>query len=157
MPVLGGLDAIPEIRKIAPDCRILLLTMHNDEEIFRTAVSLGADGYILKDDAYESLHWAISMIRENRKAFSPAIASSVLDNLVKQPQGGGENQPGGLTQREIGILQLIAAGCTNRQAGERLCISTRTVESHRARIMEKLAIENFAGLVQFAIRRGLIR
>ena len=154
MPRMNGFQALETIREKYPDIKVLLLTMHNSHEYFRQAVARGADGYILKEDVYESLLWALNTIMAGQKAFSPKLASVVVGELYGKEEQDAELEV--LSRREREILQLLVSGATSRDMASNLGISVRTVESHRAHIMEKLALKNTAALVRFAIDHKLI-
>jgi DNA-binding NarL/FixJ family response regulator len=142
MPKLRGIDAIREIRKTRPRIKILVLTMHM--EFLHQALSAGADGYLLKEDVDRELFSAIADIRQGKVHLSP--------NLPRELIRGGPSAP--LSSRELDVLKLIGKGKSNREIGETLFISTRTVEDHRASIQKKLKLKNTAALVKYAIEKG---
>jgi DNA-binding NarL/FixJ family response regulator len=153
MPVMNGFQALEVIKKDYPLVRVLLLTMHNSHEYFKQAVNRGADGYILKEDVYESLLWALNTILAGHKAFSPKLASMLVGELFTPDKIDAELEI--LSRRELEVLHHLANGGTSRAIAEKLGISARTVESHRAHIMEKLGLKNTASLVRFAIDHKL--
>ena len=158
MPNLGGLEAVGKIKARHPKVKVLMLTMHRDKEYLYQALSSGADGYILKDEADTELFSAIKSIREGRSYISPSL-STELDDY--QPLFDGEKAvlsftDERLTTREREVLKLIAEGKTSRDVAELLSISTRTVEQHRANIMIKLRLGNTADLVKYAIKKRYI-
>jgi len=154
MPVMNGFQALEVIKKDYPRIRVLLLTMHNSHEYFRQAVSRGVDGYILKEDVYESLLWALNAIQAGQKAYSPKLASLVVGDLYSSGSVDAELEV--LSRRELEVLQHLANGGTSRSIADILGISVRTVESHRAHIMEKLGLKNTASMVRFAIDHKLL-
>mgnify|MGYP001608405679 CR=1 FL=1 len=158
MPNLRGLEAIHEIKSRHPKVKVLILTMHREKEYLHQAVSSAADGYLLKEDADTELFSAIQKIRDGGFYISPTLAKD-LDDYRKQTCPG---EPGsavdqeGLTIREREVLKLIAEGKSSREVAELLCISVRTVDHHRANIMDKLNLRKTADLVKYAINRGYI-
>lgn len=157
MPNLRGIEAIPEIHRMQPEVKVLILTMHKEEEYLYQAVSAGADGYLLKDDAEKELFAAIDNVREGKIYISPRLADRSMQNWARLRRGEDDSQVAEvLTVRQREILKLIAEGKTNKEIGELLCLSVRTVERHRANIMDKLNIRKTAELVQYALRKHLI-
>ena len=157
MPNLRGIEAIPEIHRVRQDIKVLILTMHNEEEYLYQAISAGADGYLLKEDAEKELFSAIENIRNGRVYVSPSLADQSMQNWVNMRRGEDssmEAQPLTIRQREI--LKLIAEGKSNKEIGDMLCISVRTVERHRANMMSKLNVRKTAELVQYALRKHYI-
>ena len=157
MPGLSGLEATREIRQTNPDTRVLMLTMHDDEEYFFQAVSLGASGYILKEATPEEVVSAIRIVSRGGVAFHPSLGRKLLDDYLHRVQAGEESESYSLlTEREREILGLTAEGSSAREIGEKLALSPRTVERHRANLMEKLDLHNRSEVVQYAIRKGII-
>jgi len=157
MPGLSGLEATREIRQTNPDTRVLMLTMHDDEEYFFQAVSLGASGYILKEATPEEVVSAIRIVSRGGVAFHPSLGRKLLDDYLHRVQAGEESESYSLlTEREREILRLTAEGRSAREIGEKLALSPRTVERHRANLMEKLDLHNRSEVVQYAIRKGII-
>jgi len=153
MPLLNGLDAIREIHRVSPDTRTILLTMYTDRPYVLQALQAGAKGYVLKTQVADDLIRAIQEVRRGATYVSPSVAASLVDAYLHQ-----SNEPEDpLTARERQILQLIGEGKTNKAIAGLLNISFKTAGSHRNRIMKKLDIHNTAGLVRYAIRRGLLR
>jgi DNA-binding NarL/FixJ family response regulator len=155
MPNIRGIEATREIKASAPGVKVLILSMHRDKEYFYSAVSAGADGYLLKEDADTELFAAIGKIRRKGHYMSPLLSDDLTDDLFnihdKQPLAPpAEN----LTTREREILKLVADGLSNKDIADLLAISVRTVENHRAHIMEKLNIGSTAELIKYAIRKG---
>jgi DNA-binding NarL/FixJ family response regulator len=157
MPNLRGIEAIPEIRHIQPEVKVLMFTMHKEEEYLYQAISAGADGYLLKEDAEKELFSAIASIRDGKIYISPGLADQSMQNWARLRRGEDDSQhTETLTIRQREILKLIAEGKSNKEIGDLLCISARTVERHRANLMNRLSIRKTAELVQYAIRKHYI-
>lgn len=157
MPLLHGLEAIKEIRRGAHGTRILVLTVHKDEEFILAAFKAGADGYILKEASHAELEMALESVLAGKRYISPAISHLVLDAYLEAARTlKKESSWETLTGREREILKLIAEGHTNKQISDMLCISVRTVETHRANLMKKLDVHSVAALTALAVERGLI-
>jgi len=159
MPLLNGIEATRQIVKRVPNVRVLVLSMHADEAYVIQILHAGAAGYLLKDSADVDLLQAVSAVAEGKSFFSPAIARLMLDDYVKQRSGepGVIDRYASLSDREREVFQLIAEGKTNKDIAAILFISPSTVETHRARIMEKLDVHSAAEIVLYAVRRGVIR
>lgn len=153
MERLNGLDAVQAIHEAAPRTRCVILTVHNEEPYLLNALRAGAKGYVLKTHAAEDLIHAIREAARGGIFLSPEISRA----LVQAYQAGATAVPEPLSPRERQVLQLIAEGRTTKEAAALLHISTKTAETHRTRIMEKLGIHETAGLVRYAIRRGVIQ
>lgn len=156
MPELNGLDAASQILKASPQTRILILTMHAAEELIEKTLGAGASGYILKSDAEKDLITAVEALL-HRKTFFTHAASEVILSHLRERSGKKVVQPDGsrLSAREREIVQLLAEGNSNKQVAAQLNISTRTVENHRAKVMEKLTLHSFSELVRYAVRNKL--
>jgi len=159
MPLLNGVEATRQIVKHVPGVRVLVLSMHADETYVTHILEAGAMGYLLKDSADVDLIQAVSVISEGKSFFSPAVARFVLDDYVRQRSGETRmvDRYETLSGREREVFQLIAEGKTNKDIAALLFISPSTVETHRARIMEKLQVHSAAEIVLYAVRRGIIR
>lgn len=152
MPGLSGLEVTKEAIRQQLPTRIILLTMHGEPEAVSRALRAGARGYVLKDNAFEDLVYAIKAVAAGGTFVSPSVAASLLKPIEEaQPS---RDVP--LTRREREILKLIASGLTNRQIAEKLFISVKTVETHRARILQALDLHKTADLVRYAIEKGLL-
>ncbi len=157
MPNLRGIEVIPEIRHLRPHSKILILTMHKEEEYLYQAISAGADGYLLKEDAEKELFRAIECLQQDKVYVSPSLASQSMQNWVNLRRGEPDpHLKESLTTREREIVKLIAEGKSNKDIAELLCISFRTVERHRANMMSKLGLKKTAELVQYAMRKHYI-
>lgn len=157
MPRMNGIPAIREIKRRAPDTRILALTVHKSEEYILEAFEAGADGYCLKDATRAELLMAIRNVLAGKPYVSPGISEKILDGYLK----GKKTQKlasswDSLTQREREVLKLIGEGYKNKQIAEYLYISVKTVEKHRANVMKKLDLHNASALTSYAIDRGLV-
>ena len=158
MPNLRGIEAISEIKMNHPTVKILILTMHKDQEYLQQAITAGAEGYLLKEDTDSELFLAIDRIRQGRIYVSPNLSEKLTDDWVKKNRGdqGISFEPERLTIREREVLKLIAEGKSGKEIGDLLFISARTVERHRANIMQKLSVKKTADLVRYAIQKGYL-
>ncbi len=158
MPRLGGLAALPEIRRKAPQARILVLTMHADDEYLRQCLKGGAAGYVLKQAADQELLLAIRAVMRGEVYIHPAMTRALLDDLVgrgREAAGAGPARPeDALSEREAEVIKQVARGHTNQEIADRLGLSVKTVETYRARAMEKLGLANRAALVRYAVEKG---
>ncbi len=156
MPGLNGLDATARIVKESPDMRVILLSMHANEEYLRQALQVGASGYLLKGADLAELELALRTVARGERYLTPAVAKYAIEAYREKSEG-----PAGplakLSMRQREILQLIAEGHTTKDIAQRLNVSVKTVETHRAQLMERLEIHDVPGLVRFAIRVGLIQ
>jgi len=155
MPNLRGIEAAREIKIILPEVKVLILSMHKDKEFVYSAISAGAEGYLLKEDADTELFAAIEKIRQEGRYISPLLLGDLTDELFQTRQKGQltpQDEP--LTTREREVLKLIAEGTSNKEIADLLFISVRTIENHRANIMRKLNIKSTANLIKYAIRKG---
>ena len=158
MPRLHGVEAVKEIRRIAPDTKILVLTVHESEEYISASLEAGVNAYIVKKDATSAdLVTAIRAVLKGKLYLSPAISEKVVDGYLHGKRG---SKPGSvwdtLTSREREILKLIAEGYKSKEIADLLCISIKTTENHRANLMRKVGLHNVAALTAFAIERGLV-
>jgi two-component system, NarL family, response regulator NreC len=157
MPMLNGVDATAQIVRRVPETKVLVLSMHSDEAYVTRALQAGATGYMLKDSAGKDLLKGVEAVAAGQTFFSPQIARLMLDDYVKRVAGSGvADRYETLSAREREIFQLIAEARTNKEVAQILEISPATVETHRARILQKLDIHNTAELVLYAVRRGVI-
>lgn len=156
MPSLDGISTLEEIKKKFSSVQVLMLTMQKDHEHFKLAMSKGAAGYILKDDAFEGLILAIRAISRGKSFVSPSVASLVTDRFIRSLDDIETPSLEVLTAREKEVLRQIAIGLPNKKIAAKFKISVRTVETHRFHLMEKLGIKNVANLVKFAISKGMV-
>ncbi|MDR1708476.1 MAG: response regulator transcription factor [Candidatus Accumulibacter sp.] len=155
MPNGSGFDVLEHVQKSGRRLKIIVLSMHDSPEHVRRALKLGAAGYLLKDTLPDELVLAIETVGRGQSWLSPSISRTVIDGYL----GRGEGKESGaeLTERQITILKHIAEGHNTKEIAARLGLSSKTVETHRAQIMQKTGIREIAGLVRYAIRKGLIR
>ena len=156
MPGLNGLDATARIVKDSPTTRVILLSMHANEEYFRQALQVGASGYLLKGAELAELELAIRTVSRGETYLTPTIAKYAVEAYRTKPEGLS-GPLARLSSRQREILQLIAEGQTTKDIAQRLSVSVKTVETHRSQLMERLDIHDVPGLVRFAMRVGLIQ
>lgn len=157
MPRTGGLEALREIKRIDAGIRVLVLTAHDSEDFLETVLAAGADGYVMKDSCTSELLFAVRSVLDGKRYLSPAVAAPVIDGFLSSRKGHGSHPPfDALSPREREVVKLIAEGHRTREIGECLCVSPKTVEKHRARLMAKLKIRSVAELTTYAIRKGLV-
>lgn len=155
MPDLNGIDATRQIIEAAPHIKVIALSMHSDRKFVREMLSAGASGYLLKDSAFEELGTALAAVIKNQTYLSPKIADTVIkDYLGKIDPTDSKTSPS-LTSREREVLQLLAEGKTTKEIASKLCVSVKTIETHRKQIMEKVGLNSVAELTKYAIREGL--
>lgn len=155
MPDMNGLEAARQIKEELPDVEILILTMHDEEAFFFEALQAGASGYVLKGAHSDELLHAIRVIREGGVHISPDMAGELVrDYMERHPDPAVGDL---LTPREREVLTLIAKGFTNSEIAEKLNLSINTIKTHRSNIYDKLDIHDRAALVDYALRRGLLR
>jgi DNA-binding NarL/FixJ family response regulator len=152
MPRLSGLDAMTAIRKLHPEIKFIVLTMHEEPEYVMTALRNGAGGYLLKNVERTDLERAINVVYEGGKHFSPRITSIIAESAVRPTSN---NQPE-ITPREKEVLELVAEGHSTKQIADKLAISVRTVETHRINMLKKLEVNNSAELIRKAISTGIL-
>ena len=152
MPVMNGLDAAREIKKGLNPPKIIILSMHSESGMVKNLIELGVDGYLIKNSGKEEMISAIRKVYKGHKVFAPAVTLSLIGNSTSNKQKLDIN----LTDREIEILKLISDGFSNKEIGEKLFISHRTVDTHRTNMMKKLEVNNIAGLISFAIRNKIV-
>ena len=158
MPALGGLDALPTLRKLVPSTRILILTMHDDPQYLRQALKHGASGYVLKKAADAELLSAMRSVLRGEVYVHPSMTRILLEDMLPESQSGdNEDSWDSLSEREQQVLKMVALGHTSAEIAEQLNLSAKTVETYRARGMEKLGLRTRAALVKFALQEGLIK
>ncbi len=156
MPHLRGIEVISEAKRLCPDVKILMITMHKSEQYFLCAMSAGADGYLLKEDSDNELLVAIDEVMNDIMYISPQLAEEFSDEVIKNYREKGIFPCETLTNREIEVLKHVAEGLTSKEIAEVLSISIRTVEHHRANLLKKLNLKNTADLIKHAIQNGFI-
>ncbi|MGJ7515539.1 response regulator transcription factor [Pseudomonas baetica] len=157
MKQTGGLEALQQLKRIRPQSKVLILSMHTDPALIMQALESGAHGYLLKDTTATELEHALEALRNNERYLSPAIAHTVITQALtrnqKHPEPGDSHN---LTARQLEILRLIVRGKSTREIANGLGLSVKTVETHRSQIMKRLQIFDVAGLVLFAVREQII-
>ena len=152
MSDLNGLEATARIVRRHPATRVIILSMHSNEEYVRRALGVGAAGYVLKDAERAELELALKSVARGGSYLSPAVSRPVITDYAER---ASHDPMGQLTPRQREILQLIAEGYKTREMATKLSLSAKTVETHRAQLMERLDIHDVAGLVRYAIRAGV--
>lgn len=155
---MNGLDILSELKSLSPETKVLVLTMHDDEGYLHTALEGGGDGYILKKAADIELLTAIRAVHRNEIFLDPSLTKAVLKSLYNgyRKEQNDNNSKELLSNRENEVLKLVALGYTNKQIADKLVVSIKTVESHKARIREKLNMNYRSDLVKYAISKGLL-
>jgi DNA-binding NarL/FixJ family response regulator len=156
MPGIGGIEATREIRKLYPHTKILILTMHKRIEYLHHAIAAGADGYLLKEDSNDELSAAITAIRKGRRYITQSLSSDMADYFARLRNNEWQELRAPITVREQGILTLIAQGKSSKEIAALLGISLRTVQNHRANMMQKLGVKKTADLVKYAVDKCYI-
>ena len=155
MPRLGGLETLERLRSNHPDVKVILLSVHADAPMIHSAISLGADGYVLKDGRTAEIVTAIRAVTKGGSYFSPVVAREIVEQL-RAPEGRDQDPFSVLSSRERQVLHLIAEGMSAKEVATELEISTKTVEAHRTSLMRKLGVRKATELVRYALRHGLI-
>lgn len=156
MPGLGGVEVTRQLRERAPDARVIILSMHSAEAFVLEALRAGAAGFVPKDAPGAELIRAVHETAAGRRYLSPPLTDAVIAAYVERTAQGSTDPFDALTAREREVLALAAEGCTSKQIAQRLSISPRTAESHRASLMKKLALKGQTDLVRYALQRGLL-
>jgi two-component system response regulator NreC len=155
MPGVNGIDATARIRRELPSTRVLILSMHDDQGYLRQALRAGASGYVLKKAADTELLAAIRAAARGEVFLDPSLAKGLVEDVVLPK--AQEPEIHALSDREREVLQLLARGHTNQQVADRLCIGVKSVETYKARLMDKLSLKGRAELVRYALTHGLLR
>jgi len=156
MPLLNGLEATRQIKMQCPSVKVLILSMHDNEEYIRQVLEAGAMGYILKDAAARELISAIQSVYRGEAVLSPAVTRLVIEDYLRWGGTRPLEETDGLSPREREVLQLIAEGYTNKQIAEILSISIKTVQAHRNNLMQKLDLHDRGELIKYAIQKKII-
>ncbi|VVN03698.1 Transcriptional regulatory protein DegU [Pseudomonas fluorescens] len=158
MKETGGLKALQRLKRVRPQSKVLILSMHTDPAVIMQALESGAHGYLLKDTTATELEHALDALRSNERYLSPAIAHTVISQALGRGAGPQQEPPDAhnLTARQLEILRLIVRGKSTREIANGLGLSIKTVETHRSQIMKRLQIHDVAGLVLFAVREQII-
>jgi DNA-binding NarL/FixJ family response regulator len=157
MPELDGVEVTRQIREAVPDAKVLVLTMHDSDQMVRRALDAGACGYLLKSDLTDSLAKAVKAVSEGKRFLTPKVSEIVLEGFLKTRSQHQQGRRAGdrATPREIEIIRLLAEGKSNKEIAALLGITVRTVETHRAKIMLKLGLHSLAELIHYALRNGI--
>ena len=156
MPDLNGLEATRQIRAALPRTEVLILTMHDSEQLVREVLAAGARGYILKTDAGHSLVAAVNALAQHKPYFTSKVSELVLEGFLNPQNPLADEGAGRLTPREREIVQLLAEGKSNKEVAAPLGISVKTAETHRTNIMRKLKLHSMSELVRYAIREKIV-
>jgi DNA-binding NarL/FixJ family response regulator len=157
MPGMSGLHAIKEIKRLSPGTKVVVLTVHSEEEYIVAALQKGADAYVLKDASSHELLLALRNALKGRPYISPGITDKVISGYLESKKTGGPKSSwDALTERERQVLKLIAEGKTTKEIADYLYISVKTAEKHRANLMKKLDLHNTAALTAYAMEKGLV-
>ncbi len=151
MPVMDGIETSKILHQKYPKLAIIILSMHAEKGLIKNLVEIGVKGYLLKNSSRAEILKALNEVMEGNSYFSPEVTLSLLN---KSTENGSRQSEINLTDREEEVLRLIASGFTNKEIGEKLFISHRTVDTHRTNLMKKLDVNNLAGLVSYAIKNG---
>ena len=155
MPRLSGIEVVRRLKEALPHTRVLVLTMHQEDEYVLQAVRAGASGYLVKDSAAAELLAAVRNLQAGRAHFGPQ-AARILAEQLQNPDRGVDDPYGRLTPREREVFHLIAEGLTTKEIARKLDISAKTAENHRTRVLDKVGVRNTAELVRYALRKGLL-
>ena len=157
MPELNGLEATRQIRAALPQTEVLILTMHDSEQLAREFLAAGARGFLLKTHAKQQLVPAVSALARHQPYFDSRISALLLDSFLKPDAPARRSEGRRLTPREREIIQLIAEGRTSKEVAAKLSLSLKTVEAHRANIMNKLNVHSASQLVLYAVRNNIVQ
>jgi len=156
MPGMGGLEGIPRIRLAAPEARVLILTVHDDEAYFFQALKAGAVGYVLKGASVSELLAALRLVIHDGVPVPRTLGPRLVNDYLERVKSGGAPSYQQLSAREREVLRLVAKGHTNKEIAGQMFLSVRTVERHRSSIMNKIGLQNRAELVAYAVRQGFL-
>lgn len=157
MPKISGIEAVALVKKGYPQVKVLMLTMHKNKQYFYHSMSSGADGYLMKDDSDQELLHAISKIRNGKTYISPILSDDFASDVISAHRNQQSTPFRSLTKREYEVLQLVVEGYTSKDVAEKLCLSPRTVDHHRSKLLKKFNLRNSADLVNFAVRNGFVK
>lgn len=156
MPNLNGLDASRQILATNPEARILILTVHDSEQMVREVLALGASGFLLKSDAGRDLLAAVEALQRRRTFFTSSVAQMILEGYLRPDENGAASRQHVLTPREREVIQLVAEGKTTKEVATALSLSVKTAETHRTNLMRKLDLHSVAALTLYAVRNGIV-
>lgn len=159
MPEVNGLEATRQIKEELPETAVLILTMHESEQVMREVLNAGARGYVLKSDLDRNLILAVDALRQGKTFFSAKVSEIMLEDYLKRsvdPPKATEQASRSLTVRQIEVVRLLAEGKTNKEVASALGISVKTAETHRTNVMRKLELRSFSELVRFAVKEKIV-
>ena len=157
MPNLNGLDAARQILSIMPEARILILTVHDTEQVVREVLAAGARGFVLKSDAGRDLLAAVEALQHRRTFFTSKVAQMMLDGYLRPHNESETSAQCVLTPREREVIQLVAEGKSTKEVATALNLSVKTAETHRTNLMRKLDLHSIADLTLYAVRNGIVQ
>ena len=157
MPNLNGLDAARQLATILPDALVLILTIHDAEQVVREVLATGARGFVLKSDAGRDLVAAVEALQNRRTFFTPKVAQMMLDGYLRPHEEQRVSEQHLLTPREREVIQLVAEGKTTKEIASALSLSVKTAETHRTNLMRKLDLHSIADLTLYAVRNGIVQ
>jgi DNA-binding NarL/FixJ family response regulator len=157
MPNLNGLDAARQILATTPDARILILTVHDSEQVVREVLAAGARGFVLKSDACRDLVAAVDALQHRRTFFTSRVAQMMLEGYLRPHDEDTNSDLRILTPREREVIQLVAEGKTTKEVATVLSLSVKTAETHRTNLMRKLDLHSIAALTLYAVRNGIVQ
>jgi DNA-binding NarL/FixJ family response regulator len=152
MPEMNGLEATRQVRKEVPEIEVLVLSVHDSEQLVREVLEAGARGYVLKSDAGRDLVAAVESMCQHKPFFTAKVSEMMLEGFLRGGPAEAQKLPPALTAREREIVQLLAEGKSNKEAADVLGISVKTVETHRSHVMAKLNLHSMSDLVRYAVR-----
>ncbi len=162
MPIMNGITAATQLKRDFPEIKIIILSLHNEKAIIQNLIQIGVDGYLLKNSDKDEMLKAIDTVLQGGRYFSTDVTLSLSGMApsqsvqLKNTDPGNAEKLSSLTERELEVLKGIAEGLTNKEIGQQLFISQRTVDTHRQNIMKKLDVKKVVGLIKFAIKNGLV-
>ncbi len=156
MPKLTGIEAVSKVKKLYPEIKILMLTMHKNKQYFYHAMSAGADGYLMKEDSDEELLLAVKRIQDGKTYLSPFLSQDFADDVISAYRNNQRSPFETLTTREREVLNLVVDGHTSKVMAEMLHLSPRTIDHHRSNLLKKFEMKNSVDLVNFAVRNGFV-
>jgi len=157
MPNLNGLDAARQILATRPEARILILTVHDSEQMVREVLAVGARGFLLKSDAGRDLLAAVEALQHRRTFFTSRVAQMIVEGYLRPHDEGDASRRCVLTPREREVIQLVAEGKTTKEVATALSLSVKTAETHRTNLMRKLDLHSVAALTLYAVRNGIVQ
>lgn len=156
MPKVSGLKVLEEVSKKHKEIKVIVITMHKSKEFFKAAMQQGAMGYITKEDAFEQVFLALKKVEDGKKYISPGISEGIVENYIRKIDETDILPLEIFTELEIKIIELIADGNTSKEIADKQKVSIRTCEAHRAKILSKLGVKTTAGIVRYAVAKGLV-